>query len=466
MDKLEHILPEEYKVAKKKIRDLRRSSLPEDNVASEALLRLRSSIFAIAHSKKCFTATDKTTEILFGTVKGRKITNYQANFKDADFNERDIESLVTQGSIKSEAHVDMRNLFELCEKYEHGTKMEIFAAVTEVLASKDTNPYIAFIEAVEAEKTHDRIIYSAEIDRLKVALNAAFAELKKQDKIISQQENRIDQLKAELEKFKPYLDGSSGNLDWDALVRNSNKLFIQDTSSLTIKELKNLLEERELLIGERTRQLIAMQIELVTLGDDLNKALNSIEIIQQEKENSYQSYRQLEIANENLITEINIHSEKFIETTLKSSEIANENLVLKSSLISQKLEDAKEIAFANQRIYDLQLELQKNKDNFLMLQESHFIERIKTNVILVLNVSTSVVPGQTYSRIVKTFETSMLASRALNSPVEESKQWMILTFLCIGSIIYNIYKITDFFYHYLLNFWKWASSSSERLAIE
>lgn len=168
-----------------------------------------------------------------------------------------------------------------------------------------------------------------------------------------------------------------------------------------------------------------MQIEIVSLRDDLSKLSNSIEIIQQEKENSYQLYQESEITNAKLIAAIESNSEKFIQTTLENTEISNNNLFLKKDLEAQTLANSQlrvSTESSVQNAKELQLKLQKSKKELVTLQESFFTEKLKTNVILLLNVSTSLVPGQTYGRFVKTFQASVLASRVIKSPAKESNQ--------------------------------------------
>lgn len=432
---------------------VKKVSSPGQKLARKVSKRLTLGGFSSSSTEQWFSAETKSVDLFSGLIKGRQFVAYKC--KD-ELREK-VEDLVIQGGSSRAAVVNEEALFKMLQEFEHVVKKNIFALVEETLTSEETNPYFTFLNVINERKNCDDIRFQAEIDDRDQKISAGIIQLEKLQEENTQLRSRLHELRTQLEKFRPYLDGAEGKLNWEALIKGARKFTIKDASSFTIEELKNSLREHELLISQMIAELAAMKSAEILSEDSLKEACDRIVVLEQEQEKSYLFYQEWEATKTELLAKMQRSSIDFEKVSFRNLTLARENQALNEVLEIQKqkgLETDQQLEQSSQLVSKLSCELEQNKEQLSALRESLVTEKIKTNAILILNASTALVPGQAYGRIVKAFEASLLASRILNYPEKESYQWLFLGMICSASVLYNSYRFVNYASHYLVRFIK------------
>lgn len=365
------------------------------------------------------------------------------------FSKEELGLLINQGFNGYQSEVNEEQLHIFLKSIEFSIKQRLSDKINYFLKSEE-NKYLMLFDLLNEKNNEEKIKLQTKIEEKDFFIEGGFNELRKLEKENLQLKSRVDELREQLEKFKPYLNGKN-NLNWNELLDNKNnrQLLIKDMSSLTIEDFKRVINEQENLIFQILDEITSLKMNEVIFNDDKRELIDQVEILKQEEKNSYELYKSWETAKKNLLKRVENNGKYFEQAVIKNLDLSQKNLSLESDLNNLKL---KNLEFENhltqldQKIEELTLDIEERDKKISDLQKNHFLEKIKLNTILTLNVSASLIPSSIYRKFVKTVEASILASRIFNSPEKESCYWIMLATFSVLSITYSLYSIIKFFY--------------------
>jgi hypothetical protein len=381
------------------------------------------------------------------------------------FSKEDLNLLIDQGFNGYQSEINEEQLHIFLKKIEFSVKQKLSDKINYFLKSRE-NRYLILFDLLSEKNDRERIKLQTEIEEKDFFIEGGFNELKKLEKENSQLKSRVDELREQIEKFKPYLNGKS-NLNWSELLdsKNSRQLLIKDMSSLTIEDFEKVIHEQESLIFQILDEITSLKMNEIIFEDDKKELISQVEILKQEKKNNHKLYESWETAKKNLLKRVENNGKYFEQAAIENSNLFQEKLRLENDLKLSKSDlnclrlRILELEKLDQKIKELNFDIEEKNKKISELQKNNFLERIKLNAILTLNVSASLIPSSLYKKFVKTVDSSILALRMFSSSEKELCYWIILATLSILSIIYSLYAITKLLYsnisaYYRKIFWR------------
>jgi hypothetical protein len=365
------------------------------------------------------------------------------------FSKEDLSLLIDQGFNGYQSEINEEQLHIFLKKIEFSIKQELSDKINCFLKSRE-NRYLILFDLLSEKNDRERIKLQTKIEEKDFFIEGVFNELEKLERENSQLKSRVDELREQIEKFKPYLNGKS-NLNWSELLesKNSRQLLIKDMSSLTIEDFEKVIHEQENLIFQILNEIASLKMNEIIFEDDKKELIDQVEILKQEKKDNHKLYESWETAKKNLLKKVENNGKYFEQAVIEKLNLFQEKLQLEDNL---KLLEGDlrsrilELEKLDQKIKKLNFDIEEKNKKISELQKNNFFERIKLNAILTLNASASLIPSSLYKNFVKTVDYSILALRMFNSSEKELCYWIILATLSILSIIYSLYAIIKLLY--------------------